>query len=153
MRRLAFFGATLVALLAVSAAVGATPTDRAANPAEHAAFDAAVHAYWCSYLPRDLQPCSQWKLKESVHRISTKSPTWGLSQFTADGPPPKNAAKPEVGVFQNVFLRLKAGKWSVVGAFQSLVYNNCPEAAAGTHVPLAVLEDFGLCERLARDFG
>jgi hypothetical protein len=141
-------------LVAASAAFAARPTDRAATAAERHAMDTAVDAYWCTYLPHNLRPCTQWKVKIDVHRVSTKLPTWGLSQFDASGgPAPADPAKPEVGTFQNVFMHRVAGKWVVAGAFQSLVYSSCAAAAAGTHVPLVALQDLGLCDRLARDFG
>lgn len=120
---------------------------RPAHPTERRAINVAIGRYWCANLPRDLRPCSSWKLHLRAPVVSTTRAGWALAQFSATGDKDQTG---EVSTLQNVFVHQRAGTWGVSGWFLSLVYGSCAKAAQGTKVPQPVLDDFGLCDRLVR---
>jgi hypothetical protein len=136
-------------LLSVVAAFCSTDAraDRAATSSEREGIETAIHGYWCSYLPPDVRPCTRWSLTDSAIRISTAPgrASWGFAHLTARSGFPAND---EISTAQNLFLHKAHGRWSVTGWFRVLNYDDCSAASRGTHVPLVVLQDFGLCAQL-----
>ena len=145
-------GAVLAVVLAAAAVLAAgASASRRATPAETTAIDTAVHAHWCSYLPKGYGPCSAWKVKITIKNVSTTVHGWALAQLDATGPEQMTAT---FAPFQNVFLHENAnGTWAFRGWFDSLVYRSCKAAAKGTKVPEGVLDEFGLCDRLIITLG
>jgi hypothetical protein len=144
--------AVLVAAVAAAAAFAAqADAARKATPAETKAIDVALHAHWCSYLPKAFGPCSAWKVKLTVKDVSTGVKGWALGQIDATGPQPMTKT---FAPFQNVFLHENTnGSWTFRGWYDSLIYRDCKSAAHGTKVPEEVLDEFGLCDKLIITFG
>jgi hypothetical protein len=134
-----------VALVPMAAGGRASVSSRAPRVAERRQIDAAIHSWWCSYLPSNDGPCSRWTLETNLARLSTVVPSWGYARFTDQATGGSTDLPGQI----SVILRRGPSGWHVFRWFIGIRALTCAQGAHEVGIPLRVMQDLGMCKLLS----